>query len=127
MQAGEVVVMARAKIVVRPGLLVGIAALAAIALAGRGATGAQAAGGGFCTEVITPRTLQANTPIASVVGLVMGNFTVTSVFQYNNLHHAYDALYFNTAGAPVDATTVGPGQPIFICGTGTGTFPNGNY
>lgn len=119
--------MAWAMRMARLWLLAGIAALVMTGLAAGGATGARAAGGGFCTEVITPRALASNTPIATVVALVKGNFTVTSVFKYNNARHAYDALYFNTAGAPVDATTVGPGQSIFICGAGTGTFPNANF
>jgi hypothetical protein len=99
-------------------LLLGVSAFGAFTLA-RGRI-AEASG---CSEVIVPATVPPDSPVSTVLGLVRGNFTVLGIFRYNNQAHRFDALYFATAGAPIDATTVSGGQGIFTCGTGTGTFP----
>jgi len=80
-----------------------------------------------CNEVVVPRNLARNTPVASILSLVMGSYTVSGIFRYNNRTHSYDALFFSATGAPVDASTVDPLQSIFICGTGSGSFPTGAF
>jgi hypothetical protein len=47
---------------------------------------------------------------------------VLSIWQFSNSLHAFQALYFSTAGAPTDITSVGPNQSIFICVSGAATF-----
>jgi hypothetical protein len=61
------------------------------------------------------------------VGLVQPNGIVVSVWMFNNSLHAFQAGYFNVAGAPVDFTTVGPNQSLFICVSASGTFPAGAF
>jgi hypothetical protein len=80
-----------------------------------------------CTEVIVPPSVAPNTPVATVLGLIQGDFNVSGVFRWNNASKKFDALYFSTAGAPVDASTVNARDPIFICGSGNGSFPTGAY
>ncbi len=99
------------------------ATLLAAALSGPAVARAQAG----CNEVIVPPSVAPNTPVATVLGLIQGNFVVSGVFRWNNTAKKFDALYFSTPGAPVDAATVNPRDPIFICGSGNGTFPTGAY
>lgn len=104
------------------------ALLPALALAAAAATlptAVQAAPG--CAEVVVPASVAPNTPVGTVLGLIQGNYIVSGVFRFNNTSKKFDALYFSTAGAPVDASTVNPRDPIFICGSGNGTFPTGAY
>jgi hypothetical protein len=75
-----------------------------------------------CNEVITGPSLAVNANSAAVLALVSSSFRVLSIWQYNNALHAFQALYFSTAGAPTDIASVGPNESIFICGTGSGTF-----
>ena len=100
-----------------------IPALLLAALSGPAAAQAQAG----CNEVIVPPSVARNTQVATVLGLIQGNFIVSGVFRWNNTSKKFDALYFPTAGAPVDASTVNPRDPIFICGSGNGSFPTGAY
>jgi hypothetical protein len=74
-----------------------------------------------CNEVITPPSLAPGSNSAAVLKLVTG-FNVTSIWMFNNATHTFQALYFSASGAPTDISAVGPGQSIFVCGTGAGTF-----
>jgi hypothetical protein len=76
-----------------------------------------------CNEVITGPSVAANTPVSTVAGLVQPAGIVVSIWQFNNSTHAFQAGYFNPAGAPTDFSTTGPGQSLFICVSGAGTFP----
>lgn len=80
-----------------------------------------------CNEVITPSNTAANTPIATIVGLVQPNGIVVSVWMFNNSLHAFQAGYFNVAGAPTDFSTVNANQSLFICVSAAGTFPAQNF
>lgn len=103
-------------------LLGGIATgVLAIGLLGAGmrAPVADAAG---CNEVVLPASIVPGSAPASLLTRVQGNFTVTGIFRYNNTTKKYDALYFSAPGAPVDAGSVNPGDSVFICGTGSGSF-----
>jgi len=80
-----------------------------------------------CNEVITPASIANNTPIATEVAAVSGT-QVVSVWQFNNSLRAFQALFFSMAGAPVDRSTVGPLQSIFICvSSDGGTFNTGAF
>jgi len=74
-----------------------------------------------CNEVITPASLAAGSNGAAVAALAT-NFNVMSIWVFNNATHTFQALYFSTTGAPTDISAVGPGQSVFVCGTGSGTF-----
>jgi hypothetical protein len=74
-----------------------------------------------CNEVITPPSLSPGSNSAAVLKLVTG-FNVSSIWMFNNATHTFQALYFSASGAPTDISAVGPGQSIFVCGTGSGTF-----
>lgn len=74
-----------------------------------------------CNEVITPASLAAGSNGAAVAALAT-NFSVSSIWVFNNSTHTFQALYFAQAGAPTDISAVGPNQSVFICGTGAGTF-----
>lgn len=74
-----------------------------------------------CNEVITPAALAAGSNGAAVAALATG-FNVTSIWVFNNASHTFQALYFSTTGAPTDISSAGPGQSVFVCGTGSGTF-----
>jgi len=76
-----------------------------------------------CNEVITGPSVAANTPVSTVAGLVQPGGIVVSVWMFNNSLHAFQAGFFSPAGAPLDFSTVGPGQSLFICVSGAGTFP----
>jgi hypothetical protein len=65
----------------------------------------------------------ANTPFATIAGLVTPGGQVVSIWMFNNSLHAFQAGYFSTAGAPTDISTVGPNQSLFICVSGAATFP----
>ena len=75
-----------------------------------------------CNEVLTPASLVANATATQVLALVSPSSVVVSIWQFNNSLHAFQALYFNTAGAPTDISSVGPNQSIFICVSGAATF-----
>jgi hypothetical protein len=76
-----------------------------------------------CNEVITGPSVAANTPFATIAGLVTPGGQVVSIWMFNNSLHAFQAGYFSTAGAPTDISTVGPNQSLFICVSGAATFP----
>lgn len=80
-----------------------------------------------CDEFITPASLAANTPIATLVGTVTPSSAVVSVWQYNNATQSFNALYFSTPGAPVNGNAVGGGQSVFICVSGPATIGNGAF
>lgn len=80
-----------------------------------------------CNEVITPANLAANTPVATVVGTVSPGGIVVSAWQFNNSLHAFQAGFFAQAGAPTDFNTIGPNQSLFLCVSGSGTFPTGAF
>jgi hypothetical protein len=80
-----------------------------------------------CNEVITPASLAQNTPIATYLGTVAPSGVVVSIWQYNNAAQAFGALYFSTAGAPTNGTSVGGNQSVFICASGGATVGNGAY
>lgn len=75
-----------------------------------------------CNEVITPASMAANTTTAQAAALAV-NFTVASIWRFDNASHVFKAGFFSVAAAPTDFGTVQPNQSIFICGTGTGTYP----
>lgn len=79
-----------------------------------------------CNEVITgPSTALApvsGSVSALVTNLVSPSSNVVSVWRFNNSTHAFEAGFFNTAGAPTDFSTVSAGQSIFICVSGSATF-----
>ncbi|MHB8575868.1 MAG: hypothetical protein ACYDCQ_11130, partial [Dehalococcoidia bacterium] len=75
-----------------------------------------------CNEVITGPTTSAAASATVILGLVSPSSVVVSIWQFNNSLHAFQALYFSTAGAPTDISSVGPNQSIFICVSGAATF-----
>ncbi|MHB8576390.1 MAG: hypothetical protein ACYDCQ_13775, partial [Dehalococcoidia bacterium] len=75
-----------------------------------------------CKEVITGPTTPLAATATQVVALVSPSSAVVSIWQFNNSLHAFQALYFSTAGAPTDIASVGPNQSIFICVSGAATF-----
>lgn len=79
-----------------------------------------------CNEVITPASVAAGATVQTVVGLVQGT-TVVSVWRFNNSTKAFEAGFFSTAGAPTDFSTTGPSVSLFICVSGSGTFPTGAF
>jgi hypothetical protein len=80
-----------------------------------------------CDEYITPASLAANTPIATLVGTVTPSSAVVSVWQYNNATQSFNALYFSTPGAPTNGNAVSGGQSVFICVNGPASIGNGAY
>ncbi|MDQ6740186.1 MAG: Ig-like domain-containing protein, partial [Actinomycetota bacterium] len=74
-----------------------------------------------CNEVLTPAIFAANTPVVLVVQLVDGT-VVVSIWRFDNARHVFAAGYFSTPGAPVDFTTTGPVQSLFLCVLGPGTY-----
>jgi len=81
-----------------------------------------------CNEVIVPASYAAGTPTATIVGLAKG-VTVVSAWVFNNSTHTFAAGFFSVAGAPTDgfATTIAGGASIFLCVSGSGTFPTGAF
>jgi len=75
-----------------------------------------------CNQVVTPSTVQPATPVTAIVSLVTPGNIVTAVWTFNNATHSFQAGYFNLADAPLDFSTVGPDQALFICTSGPGTF-----
>jgi hypothetical protein len=80
-----------------------------------------------CNEVLTPANLAGNASATAVLALVSPSSVVVSIWQFNNSLHAFQALFFNTAGAPTDISSVGPNQSIFICVSGAATFATGAF
>jgi hypothetical protein len=67
-----------------------------------------------CNEVV----LNAGNGMTSAQVLALANPTasVVSIWQFNNSLHAFQALYFNTSGAPTDISSIGAGsQSVFYC------------
>jgi hypothetical protein len=84
-----------------------------------------------CNEVILPGSLLATGAAsitgANIVAAVQPAGVVVSIWQFNNSLHAFQALYFSTAGAPTDIASVAPGSSVFICVSSTATFPTGAF
>lgn len=79
-----------------------------------------------CNEVITGPSV-ATAPVSGSVSALVSNLVspssnVVSVWMFNNSLHAFQAGFFNVAGAPTDFSTVAPGQSQFICVSGGATF-----
>jgi len=77
-----------------------------------------------CSELVTPVVLAPGSNGAAVAALA-SNFTVQSIWVFNNALHGFQALYFPQNGAPTDVAAVGPGQSVFVCGTGSGAVRTG--
>lgn len=80
-----------------------------------------------CNEVITPASLAQNTPIATYLGTINSSSVVVSIWQYNNATQSFGALYFSTPGAPVNGSTIGGNQSVFICVSAGATVGNGAF
>jgi hypothetical protein len=80
-----------------------------------------------CDEFVTPPTLAANTPIATVVGSVTPSSAVVSVWQFNNAQQGFNALFFSTPGAPTNGNAVGGSRSVFICVSAPASVGNGAY
>jgi hypothetical protein len=80
-----------------------------------------------CDEAIIANNVAANTPIATIVGMVTPQSAVVSVWQYNNATQSFAALYFSTPGAPTNGNAASGGQSVFICVRGSASFANGAY
>jgi hypothetical protein len=77
-----------------------------------------------CNQVLTPASLAAGTSIATLVGMVQPSGVVSSMWVFDNVSHTWQAVYFSGTGAPTNGpTSVGPGQSLLVCVTGSATFP----
>ena len=77
-----------------------------------------------CNEVVI--NAGAGLTAAQVLALASPSSNVVSIWQFNNSLHAFQALYFNTAGAPTDIGSVGAGsQSVFYCVSGNTTVTTG--
>jgi hypothetical protein len=77
-----------------------------------------------CNEVV----INAGNGLTAAQVLALANPTsnVVSIWQFNNSLHAFQALYFNTTGAPTDISSVGGGsQSVFYCVSGSVTVTPG--
>jgi hypothetical protein len=77
-----------------------------------------------CNEVV----VNAGNGMTSAQVLALANPTanVVSIWQFNNSLHAFQALYFNTAGAPTDISSIGAGsQSVFYCVSGSTAVTTG--
>jgi hypothetical protein len=77
-----------------------------------------------CNEVV----LNAGNGLtqAQVLALASPTANVVSIWQFNNSLHAFQALYFNTAGAPTDISSIGAGsQSVFYCVSNTTSVTTG--
>jgi hypothetical protein len=77
-----------------------------------------------CNEVVI--NAGAGLTQAQVLALASPSSVVVSIWQFNNSLHAFQALYFNTAGAPTDISSVGGGsQSVFYCVSGSTNVTTG--
>ncbi|HLZ68884.1 MAG TPA: hypothetical protein VKV26_03140 [Dehalococcoidia bacterium] len=78
-----------------------------------------------CNQIITPSSLAPGSPLSAVVNIVQPGGIVVSVWAFNNSTHKFQAGYFSASGAPVDFTTVGPAQSLFVCVNSNGAYQPG--
>jgi hypothetical protein len=82
-----------------------------------------------CNQVVTPASTRAGSTFVSIVAMVQPGGIMQSAWEYSNVLHAFQAGYFALAGAPTDLTSL-PGagsQSLFLCVSGSGTFPTGAF
>ncbi len=78
-----------------------------------------------CNQVITSSSLTAGSPLSTIVNVVQPGGIVVSIWQFNNATHKFQAGYFSVSGAPVDFSTVGPTQSLFVCVNSNGAYQPG--
>jgi hypothetical protein len=77
-----------------------------------------------CNEVVI--NAGAGMTAQQVLALASPTSSVVSIWQFNNSLHAFQALYFNTAGAPTDISSIGAGsQSVFYCVSNTTSVTTG--
>jgi hypothetical protein len=75
-----------------------------------------------CTLVTMPASLAAGTPATVLLGQVQPRWAVVGIWRVVGATGAVQAVYFADGRAPVEGTTVGPGERVYLCVTAPATY-----
>jgi len=68
-----------------------------------------------CNFVPVSLSVSSGTPAVTFLSQFQPVANIFSAWKYNNALHAFQALYFADTSAPVEVTTVSPGDTVTIC------------
>lgn len=76
-----------------------------------------------CAYITVPASIGGPLDSGRFLSLFQPVSNIFSAFRIDNATHAFQALYFSNSQAPVDVTTVRPGDIVALCLTDTVTGP----
>ncbi len=76
-----------------------------------------------CAYITVPASIGGSLDSGRFLSLFQPVSNIFSAFRIDNATHAFQALYFSNSQAPVDVTTVRPGDIVALCLTDTVTGP----
>lgn len=80
---------------------------------------------GGCAEVFAPQALPAAAPVTLLVESVQPASAVVSVWRRDPATGVWQAGFLRGAAAPLDFTTLDPGERVILCVDGLAQFPLG--